>query len=148
MIESEWQNAISFQLKRIAFFLLYVGCSICVKAQVTTCKFKIDSLTGNKIYTEVDSSRKTLEEVKSFLVKNYKWPNGYYCGEELLIARFLITEKGKVENIQLLKKSKFQPANDKFIRILNLLSLLTPGKCNGYKIDFEFIFPFRLEIHR
>jgi hypothetical protein len=140
-------------MKKVSTILLvYFFCiPFSGKAQESICSFETDSLTGQKVYKTADIKPVFSAEngdFYKFLLKHIKWPGGYYCGEETLIATFIISESGEITNVKLIKKSVFEPANSEFIRVLKLSPKWIPAFCNSLPVAYKNTLLFRLEIQR
>lgn len=135
-------------INTIALIILTLFSVIDLFAQNDSCTFRTDSIRNKRIYTTVETSPtigKSEKETFEYIGKHFNYPY-HYCGDELLIASFIVLEDGTTEQIQLIKKSEFEPVNQNFLSLLESMPKWNPGYCNGKPVNTEVKLPLRLKL--
>lgn len=139
-------------MKKTRFFLIplfFIAFSYKATAQKTkakSCNFYTDSITHQKIYTMVTAMptyKGGTQKMLAFMQAHYEYPKDYK-GNELIIARFVVDEKGQITNIKMVKSSKNKAANANYISMLKTMPAWTPGKCNDKTVKVDELLPMLL----
>jgi len=87
-------------------------------------------------------------ELLQFISKNLKYPqDAVQKGiQGKVICRFLVTEKGSVTNVKIIR-NLYPSLDNEAVRILKLLPIWIPGKQNGVNVSVWYTIPiiFKLE---
>ncbi|MFC6996883.1 energy transducer TonB [Rufibacter roseus] len=133
----------------ISFYLLSLGSEVFGQTAPAKCTSTLDSLTNRQVYTQVDSMPSFpggLSEMFKFISKNIRYPsNTRGCYEGFVVTSFVVEPDGKLTNAKILK-SLFEPANLEVLRVLSLMPLWIPGKCQGKAVPTMYVIPVRFAL--
>ena len=132
-------------MKKVLTLILFFAISISY-SQTTKCKLEYDDEVNKEVYVNLDVYPEVLDEnftETEFISKNFKTPNKQYPEKQRVKFAWTVEANGSCTFMKLIL-----PAGDKELeaeakRIVSLLPIYTPAKCNGQlvpcKVDFEFL---------
>lgn len=115
-------------------------------SQTTKCKLEYDDEVNREVYVNLDVYPEVLDEnftETEFITKNFITPKKDYNEKQRVKFAWTVEANGSCTFMKLIL-----PAGDKELeaeakRIVSLLPIYTPAKCNGQlvpcKVDFEFL---------
>jgi hypothetical protein len=119
------------------------------QTDLTDCVFRIDTVTGKKVYTTVDKMPEPVGGQKVLLKKLGQEVRLGQISEEMLtgemtVVSFVVGEKGEIIE----KKVEREDFRNRDIpeQIFAVIESLTwiPGTCNGYIVPVKYILPLRI----
>ena len=140
-------------MKRIIHILLVIciGTSLNSFGQNTSadCVYEVDTLTGETVYTSVDSMPSPLKGNKELMneLKDLQYTTDPVSWETKIYVAFIINENGELTGKRILKNID---GTDLAEQVLTLVDNVEwkPGKCNGSPVPVLYKLPVILELKK